>query len=359
MPDPEQAVVALDNFVSSVYMSSPEYVRAKDPGACDMEAMTSLTCNKEDPFLTAPWANKLNNNPIRGVNLGGLFILERWILTGLLKWDDASEGTKGIIDTLTFSKKCATVPSGSICHLYEDHINRFYTQSDFDAMKRFGLNTVRISVGYWYFYELSQVKSSVYLKPKASIHDLNHPLTKIIQHAKRADLQVILTLASVTDNDLDVDVNMLTSSREITRSRIPAPSPAVTTSSVTITTAEAIADYVSMISAHSNNVLMIEINTPVSKHVFDTVGDKDTIEQSVQNIRKTLLDIPVLVLESSFIPSENVLVNNQRVYSNMYVNTKVYHSGNVQDIASDSPEADREKMFAHEKIACGFKGKTN
>ena len=368
MPDAVQAVKALDNFVSSVYLSSPEYVRAKDPGACDMEAMTSLTCNKENPSLTAPWASKLNHDPIRGVNLGGLFILERWILTGFIKWDDASEGTSGIVDTLSFSKKCASVPSGSICNLYDEHVNNFYTQSDFDAMKQAGLNTVRVSVGYWLFTELSGVKSRSYVKPKLSIHDLNHPLTKIIQYAKQAELQVILTLAPVTEADIEYDVSLsplavvhTDSQNDQKSAQQPLPSitsaVAVTAASVTIATAEALAAYVKDIStyAHHDNVLMIEINSPASHRVFDTLGDKEVIEQSVQKIRQTLVTIPILVLESSFVPNENVLINNQKVYSNLFINTKVYHSGNVQDIASDGPEADREKMFAHEKIACGFK----
>lgn len=67
--EPAKAVYVLNEFIKSVYMSSPEYVRARDPGACDFEAMSELKCGKELPWRTAPWFSKLNA-PIRGVNLG-------------------------------------------------------------------------------------------------------------------------------------------------------------------------------------------------------------------------------------------------------------------------------------------------
>lgn len=348
MPDHALAVKALDNFVSSVYLSSPAYVRAKDPGACDMEAMTALVCGKENPALTAPWSGKLKNQPIRGVNLGGLFILEPWILSGFINWNEV-----GIMDTLSFSKKCATLSAGNQCQLYEQHINTFYTQADFDSMKAHGLNSVRITVGFWLFSELSGADSLSYLVPKESINDLAfHPLTKIIRCAKLVGLQVILTLASVSEYDLELtDSHKMTaqSRRDTIGGRSQQPVVSNDPSSVTIATAGAMAAYVDMLSTHSlDNVMIIEINTALPVRVVDTVGDKDTVELSIARIRKTLPSIPIMLLDSSFVPHEDVT-------NNVFINTKVYHSGSVQDIASDNPEADREKMFAHEKIACGFK----
>lgn len=40
------AVQTLDEFISLVYQSTPVYVRERDPGACDMEAMSALYCGR-------------------------------------------------------------------------------------------------------------------------------------------------------------------------------------------------------------------------------------------------------------------------------------------------------------------------
>ena len=37
------------------------------------------------------------------------------------------------------------------------------------------------------------------------------------------------------------------------------------------------------------------------------------------------------------------------------MDTHMYHGFNIADIASSDAVSDRQKMFAHEKIACGFK----
>ena len=44
--DPAVAVATMDEFISFVYQSTPAYVRERDPGACDMEAMSVLQCGR-------------------------------------------------------------------------------------------------------------------------------------------------------------------------------------------------------------------------------------------------------------------------------------------------------------------------
>merc|ERR1712070_1197915 len=41
-------------------------------------------------------------------------------------------------------------------------------------------------------------------------------------------------------------------------------------------------------------------------------------------------------------------------YGNIYMDTHLYHGFNVADIASDSTESDKLKMFVHEKMACAL-----
>jgi hypothetical protein len=130
--DPAEAVETLDKFVNSVYKSSPPYVRDQDAGACDMEAMTSITCGKEDPWKVAPWASALNNQPVRGVNIDGLFVLRRWITTGLLNHEGGSYWSDDIFDQLSFSKACGAL---KICDRLTTHWKSFYTEQDFTDIK--------------------------------------------------------------------------------------------------------------------------------------------------------------------------------------------------------------------------------
>ncbi len=62
----------------------------------------TLTCNNTTTNRkTAPWYHQLKA-PIRAVNIGGLFVLERWIVPTFTSWGDES----GILDQHSFSAKC-------------------------------------------------------------------------------------------------------------------------------------------------------------------------------------------------------------------------------------------------------------
>jgi hypothetical protein len=95
--EPTKAVHALGQYISAVYNSTI----VKGVAACDFAGLAYLTCGREEPWKTAPWFNKIKN-PIRAVNIGGLFVLEQWILPGFVEWGE----TTGIWDQYTFSSKC-------------------------------------------------------------------------------------------------------------------------------------------------------------------------------------------------------------------------------------------------------------
>ena len=313
--DPAQAVSVLDDFIKSAYYSTPQYVRAKDPGACDFEAMSELTCGSELPWQRAPWVSKLSG-PIRGVNLGGLFILTKWITPGL--FTDAWAAAQ-ITDHYSFSKKCASI---GVCGAFQEHVDTFFSPVDFVQMKLSGINTVRIPVGFWLFESLTSNPSSGIASPKEHILEFNHPLTKAISTAVSVGLFVILDLEPV-DTEL---IN---------------PTDAV---AITVTTAAAIGQYLRHVqdSYSLHNVILVEIGSDLG----GSAADRQLVVGAVDQIRAQLPDMPVLLLESSELPSGAASV---------FLNTKVYHGFSVQDVASDSAAQDREKLYAHEKIACGFK----
>jgi aryl-phospho-beta-D-glucosidase BglC (GH1 family) len=96
------------------------------------------------------------------VNIGGLFVLERWITPNLVEWGNRT----GIIDQHSFSQICQYKGN---CDILRKHWATWYTQEDFDHMKESGLNAIRLPVGYWYFEEISGYSSKPYINPVESI----------------------------------------------------------------------------------------------------------------------------------------------------------------------------------------------
>jgi len=81
------------------------------------------------------------SDKVRGVNLGGWFVLEPWITPSLF---DALGGAA--VDEWTY---CATLGQAEAHNRLSNHWNTWITQSDFNAIAGAGLNHVRIPIGYW------------------------------------------------------------------------------------------------------------------------------------------------------------------------------------------------------------------
>jgi glucan 1,3-beta-glucosidase len=81
-----------------------------------------------------------NGEKVRGVNLGGWFVLEPWITPSMFeKHDDA-------VDEYTLTKSLGKDQAKSIL---TDHWNSWITEDDFRKIADAGLNHVRIPIGYW------------------------------------------------------------------------------------------------------------------------------------------------------------------------------------------------------------------
>jgi len=78
---------------------------------------------------------------IRGVNLGGWFVLEPWITPSIF------EATPdNVVDEYTY---CQTLGSSEAKSRLESHWNSWIVEDDFVEMAKIGLNFVRIPIGYW------------------------------------------------------------------------------------------------------------------------------------------------------------------------------------------------------------------
>lgn len=78
---------------------------------------------------------------VRGVNLGGWFVLEPWITPSLF-----DNGPAAAVDEYTYTQLLGKTEAKS---RLEAHWSSFYDESDFATMKQVGINIVRIPIGYW------------------------------------------------------------------------------------------------------------------------------------------------------------------------------------------------------------------
>lgn len=81
-----------------------------------------------------------NRSPdiLRGVNLGGWLVLEKWMVPGVFRGTDAAD-EYGL---------CLALGEQAKARL-QKHRERFITAEDFRWIKSCGLNAVRVPVGYW------------------------------------------------------------------------------------------------------------------------------------------------------------------------------------------------------------------
>lgn len=89
-----------------------------------------------------------NNVKVRGVNLGGWFVLEPWIKPSI--FDQWANGG-GAVDEYTYTQ---ALGKDEATKRLTDHWNTWITEDDFKEIASMGLNHVRIPVGYWAFNPL-------------------------------------------------------------------------------------------------------------------------------------------------------------------------------------------------------------
>ncbi|KAA8904188.1 glycoside hydrolase superfamily [Sphaerosporella brunnea] len=120
--------------------------------------------------LTFPYGS----TKVRGVNLGGWFVLEPWITPGLF--------TGNAVDEYHLCKNLGK----TACHQrLSAHWNSFYTANDFNQIKAAGMNHVRIPIGYW---AVDPLDNDPYVQGQIPILD------KAIKWAGAAGLKVWIDL---------------------------------------------------------------------------------------------------------------------------------------------------------------------
>jgi len=130
---------------------------------------------------TTEWKRGLsfnyNSKKVRGVNLGGWFVLEPWITPSLFE----SVNDDSVVDEYTLTAKWGKQAQAKM----EKHWDSFYSEQDFADIAKAGLNHVRIPVGYW---AVKKASGDPYVSGQLS------RLDKAITWAKNHNLKVVIDL---------------------------------------------------------------------------------------------------------------------------------------------------------------------
>lgn len=101
-------------------------------------APAAITPAKRDDALKFDY-----NQKVRGVNLGGWFVLEPWITPSIFEqWANGG----GVVDEYTY---CQALGPSEAYNRLSSHWYSWITQDDFYQIANAGLNHVRIPIGYW------------------------------------------------------------------------------------------------------------------------------------------------------------------------------------------------------------------
>ena len=83
-----------------------------------------------------------NDSPIRGVNLGSQFIMEPWMASD--EWN--SMGCDGTVSEFDCVSRLGQAQANIT---WANHWSSWTTEDDISLMQSYGLNAIRIPVGYW------------------------------------------------------------------------------------------------------------------------------------------------------------------------------------------------------------------
>jgi endoglucanase len=121
-----------------------------------MGTILTSGCYGQLSMLHASGLNVVNANgaivPLRGVNLGGWFIMEKWMcpLTS-----DSEPDTFTVMQTL--DNRFGVSTEESLISYYQQH---WITTTDLDNIKNLGFNLIRVPVWYGQFYYLNNISNS-------------------------------------------------------------------------------------------------------------------------------------------------------------------------------------------------------
>ncbi|KAK7033111.1 glycoside hydrolase family 5 protein [Favolaschia claudopus] len=160
------------------------------PGATSSSPTQSTSpTNPSSPSGSAvpsPTPFPYGKKPIRGVNLGGWFVMEPWITPSIFQ----NTGNTGIVDEFTFG---SMQDSDTALSVLQNHWETWITEDDFTAIAAAGLTHVRIPVGYW-SVPLTSADTNGSTSPAPYIPGAWPYLLKALNWANKHGVRVIIDL---------------------------------------------------------------------------------------------------------------------------------------------------------------------
>jgi len=340
--DYAQQLKYLDLWVQGVYNTTAVH----GPSTCDFHGFTRMFCgaDREEPWRTAPWVQKLNNKPLRGVNAGGIFVLEPWITPNFAQWSTHTP------DQFNYDKQNPVGSTGynNLVELW----TRWYTNDDFAQMAKAGLNSIRLPVGWWFFADMIGLDHAPYNVPKQDIKDLTHPITQFIRMAKANNLYVMLDLHGAPGSQNGLDNSGIRDFDPVPerwgQHWFYDPDNLNATSRILV----AMANYIDFLADNQiDNIIALPLlNEP---WVFGDMSIvRDFYVDTIIAIRK-ISDVP-LVIHDAFRHSEWDWLLGNFPFKDIVMDTHIYHAFNADDLASSTINCDHNKMIVAENIACGY-----
>ncbi len=124
-----------------------------------------------------------SKNKVRGVNLGGWLVLEKWMTPSLFEGLNATDETTW----------CAELAERATEKLHQ-HWNNFITRRDFEWLAEIGINAVRIPVGHWIFGADYPYHASYGANPFPFVKGGIDILDKAFQWSEELGLKIVLDL---------------------------------------------------------------------------------------------------------------------------------------------------------------------
>lgn len=269
------------------------------------------------PLEERQLAFDFNTQKVRGVNLGGWFVLEPWITPSIFQqWANGG----GVIDEYSYT---AALGKDEAFTRLNNHWATFITEGDFAEIASMGLNHVRIPIGYW---ALVAIPNDPYVQGQLSYVD------QAIDWARKNNLKVLLDLhgAPGSQNGFDNSGHTGTIAWQ-SGDNVPN----------TLRAIQALAD---RYAAHTDVVTGIELlNEPanwgndlsqIKKFYYDGWGNIRTQGQTAVTIHDAFLDPR----------SWNGFMNTESGVNNVILDTHIYQVFSQSEVAM--------KPCAHVQTAC-------
>lgn len=146
-----------------------------------MKLLSSLALFSTLASVSQAWLPNADKGVIRGVNLGGLFIIEPWMMSS--QWSAMGCGAyKSEFDcVMNLGQEAAN-------DKFKGHWDTWITETDFIEMVEYGINTVRIPLGYWLMESIVYKDSEHF--PQGGLAYLE----KVVGWAAKHSIYVILDL---------------------------------------------------------------------------------------------------------------------------------------------------------------------